>query len=358
MEDENCARTPILRTSGLVLSAGLWLAVSACYWLQPDCLAALTLVPAWCWLLPAFVLFRLGFDRRRWRLPGAVLLLWLVFVVAFAEDVRSLVRLGRSPTADWLAAREQGRAIRIVSLNCRLGDARAAAEVAQYDPDIVLLQESPGQEEVEELARRLYGMDGGVLWDFDTSIVARGEIETRMSRRALHFTHGLVRTPDGLEVDVVSLRLNPPVSRLDFWSPGFWRDHRDNRVKHREQIQEVMEALGDCPETAHLIVGGDFNVGAGDGALGELRPRLFDTFREAGRGWGNTGTNRFPLFRVDQVWASRGFRAELVTVRKTVHSDHRLVICDLVIEEYWVFRGSRRTTYRSETEYWNDGRME
>jgi hypothetical protein len=67
--------------------------------------------------------------------------------------------------------------------------------------------------------------------------------------------------------------------------------------------------------------------------LEELRPGLFDTFREAGRGWGSTGTNEFPLFRVDQVWASRGFRAESVTARRVVHSDHRLVVCDVVIEE-------------------------
>jgi endonuclease/exonuclease/phosphatase (EEP) superfamily protein YafD len=333
MEDDKCAKTPIWQTSALVLSAGLWFAASICYWFQPDWMAALTLVPAWCWLLPALVLFRLGFDRRRWRLSGVLLLLWIAFVMVFAGDVRSFVHFGRSPTADWIAAREQGRAIRVVSLNCRLGDARAAAEVAQYDPDIVLLQESPSLEEVEELAHRLYGMDGSALWDFDTSILARGEIEPRTPDRALHFTHGFVRMPGGLEVDVVSLRLNPPVARLDFWAPGFWRDHRDNRVKHREQIQEVMEGLGDRPEATHLIVGGDFNAPAGDGALGELRPRVLDTFREAGRGWGNTGTNRFPLFRVDQVWASQGLRAESVTARRTIHSDHRLVICDLVIEE-------------------------
>jgi len=52
----------------------------------------------------------------------------------------------------------------------------------------------------------------------------------------------------------------------------------------------------------------------------------------AGIGWGSTGTNHYPLFRVDQIWVSRHFRAESVTAQKTIHSDHRMVLCDLIVE--------------------------
>lgn len=327
------AKMSVTQTTVLVTSASLCVVVSVCYWFQPDWLAAVTLVPAWCWLLPAIVLFRLGATWKRWRVSFALLLMWLLFVVTFAGECRSLFRFGRSPTTIWQAAREQGRAIRVVSLNCRLGNAKAAAEVGRYEPDIVLLQESPSREEVEALAGEFFGAAGSVLWDFDTSILTRGRIDSRRSSDAFHFVHGLVTMPSGLEIDVVCLRLNPPVARLDFWSPGFWRDHRNNRVRHREEIRQVMESLESQAAGPRIVVGGDFNAPAGDGALEGLKPRLLDTFESAGRGWGNTGTNEFPLFRVDQVWASKGFQAELVTAQRTTHSDHRLVVCDLVISE-------------------------
>ena len=35
--------------------------------------------------------------------------------------------------------------------------------------------------------------------------------------------------------------------------------------------------------------------------------------------------------RVDQIWVSRHFRAESVTAQKTIHSDHRMVVCDLIV---------------------------
>jgi endonuclease/exonuclease/phosphatase (EEP) superfamily protein YafD len=81
-----------------------------------------------------------------------------------------------------------------------------------------------------------------------------------------------------------------------------------------------------------VIIGGDFNAPPNDGSLVTLKHRLHDTFRDAGRGWGNTGTNRFPLFRVDQILVGEGLRAESVCARRTIHSDHRLVVCDLTLE--------------------------
>lgn len=333
MEEAASTKPPGRRTIALTVSAVLCLAVAACYWLQPDWLVAATLVPAWCWLLPAFVLVRLGFNRKQWRLSAATLVLWLAFTTVFVPEARSLLRFGGSATAEWNAAHDRGRVLRVVSLNCRIGNAKAAAEVAQYDPDIVLLQESPNQDALEEVARELFGADGEAIWDFDTSILARGRIDPRTVHRSPHFIHAAVKLSSGLDVDVVSVRLNPPVFRLDFWMPGFWREHRNNRVKHRRQIQEVMNTLDERAARSRLIVGGDFNAPAGDGALSPLRSQLSDTFQAAGRGWGNTGTNRFPLFRVDQIWASRDFRAESTIAHRTVHSDHRLVVCDLAVGE-------------------------
>jgi endonuclease/exonuclease/phosphatase (EEP) superfamily protein YafD len=93
-----------------------------------------------------------------------------------------------------------------------------------------------------------------------------------------------------------------------------------------------MDEIGGIPQSRPLIIGGDFNAPPNDGALAPLRLRLVDTFRQAGRGWGNTGTNRFPFFRVDQIWAGGSLRAESVFAQRTVHSDHRMVVCDLILQ--------------------------
>lgn len=321
------------RQVALVASTFCCLAVSACYLSQPDWLAAVTLVPAWCWLVPAICLTGYGFSRKHQRWCMTVAILWCGYTVLLVEEVQSLVRTGSWPTSAWTEARQSGRAIRVVSLNCDVANPRSAVEVAACDPDVVLLQESPNREHLARIARELFGDDGTYLWGGDTSIVVNGSIQPITVNTASHFVHALVELPDGVEVNVISVRLNPPVFRLDFWTSGFWIDHRDNRLKHRQQVLDVMEQVRAIPQSAHLIVGGDFNSPPNDAALAPLQLRLFDTFREAGRGWGNTGTNDAPLFRVDQIWASRSFNADFVAARKTIHSDHRMVVSDLILIE-------------------------
>jgi hypothetical protein len=194
----------------------------------------------------------------------------------------------------------------------------------------VLLQESPSDEHLGRLARELFGADGAFCWGGDASILARGRIHPRRVDARSHYVHAAVELPSGLEAEVISLRLHPPVSRVDFWTPAFWIDHRNNRIRHRRQILNVMQQIRRIPPSAPLIVGGDFNSPPSDAALAPLRQRLFDTFRMAGRGWGNTGANSLPWFRVDQIWASQHFLARSVTAKKTMHSDHRMVVCDLI----------------------------
>ena len=321
------------RRFALVASAVSCAAIALCYWRQPDWLAPVTLVPAWCWLVPVLILTGPCFTRRHRRWCLLVLTPWIGFAGLFVEDARTVLRLGSSPTAAWQAARERGHAVRVVSLNCFLANARAAAEVAAYEPDIVLLQESPSREHLESLSRDLFGAEGAFLWGGDTAILTRGQLAPRRVDSTSHFVHAAVTLPSGFQTDVISARLNPPVFRLDFWMPGFWIDHHNNRLKHRRQIHDLMDELRNVSSTSPLIIGGDFNAPPNDGALAQLRQRLRDTFRQAGRGWGNTGTNGFPLFRVDQIWASGNLRAESVYAQRTIHSDHRMVVCDLVLDE-------------------------
>lgn len=83
-------------------------------------------------------------------------------------------------------------------------------------------------------------------------------------------------------------------------------------------------------------MGRDFNPPPHDDALASLRSRLSDAFLTAGFGWEATGTNESPRFQVDQVWMSNSLQPVFVLVQKSLYSDHRLVICDLVIAD-WMF---------------------
>ena len=311
----------------------LWLALFVCYWRRPDSCAAVTVWPVWAWVLPGVVITVLAWDRRAKRAIVCSAVLWLLFLVVFAEEPLSLMRFGAWPDADWEDARQRGRGLRVVSLNCSGGSAAAAAEVARYRPDIVLLQESPGRESVRALGRRLFGRDTGVVWGIDASIIARGQarhIPTPDECRSL-LTVARVRLASGIETYVVSARLVPPLVRMDLWSPSCWRAHTANRKARRAEVAQIMRTIDLLPRSVPLIVGGDLNAPAGDAAFWPLRRRLNDTFRAAGKGWGNTVLNDVPVLRFDQVWASENLRPSAVVARKTRHSDHRLVICDLLL---------------------------
>ena len=323
-------RWRIRRKRSLVLSTALCIADTSCRCFQPDGLVPITLVPAWCWLTPALVLTVFGASRNQRWLSFAVVVLWIVYAIVMVEEPRSLLRSSQPTSATWPTARKQGTGIRIVSLNCAAADARAAAEVAKWEPDIVLLQETPSRENLARLSKRFFGAEGSFLWGGDTSIVVRGRLEGRRVNGRSHFIHAAVELPTGQHADVISVRLAPPVFRLDFWMPGFWVDHYGNRIRHRRQIEEMMRPIraGSGP----LIVGGDLNAPPDDGSLTLLRQQLTDSFRVAGRGWGNTGTNSCPLFRVDQIWLSRHFKVDSVTAQPTKYSDHRMVVCDVIIE--------------------------
>lgn len=304
-------------------------AAVACLW-RPDILAALTLIPAWCWLVPGVVSALFAWRTRNNRFACALTVLWIVFAIGWFEEVSSVsrgivvgIRAGTPPA---------GRVLRIVSLNCA-NDERCASDLKQLNADIVLIQEAPGQSGLEKMGARLFGDSGSVLAGGDTAILARGEIDPLFVDRSAHFVAGLVRLDDGRAVRCVSLRLTPPISRLDFWAAGFWSDHRDLRGTHRRQLRQVIDRIAEIPSSTSsaLVVGGDFNAVPRDRALDELRPQLGDAFLRKGVGWGATGTNNWPLFRVDQIWTDSRLDPLCVSAVKTVYSDHRMVACDAVL---------------------------
>ncbi len=315
----------------LALLGILWL----CYLGRFDFCAAMTVFPAWAWLIPGLLLAGPESWRgsRRWGAAGAGL--WLAFAVVWADTPMAPVR---SFTATVSAEGERepfrpGGTLRIVVLNCATRP-ESAREVTPLDPDIVLLQESPRRQDTEELARQLYGPDAALVWGVDTSLLARGRIVAAEDSpvKGSDFARARVRLASGAEVEVLSLRLVPPPFSLDLWLPECWSDYAESRRKRRAQLQRILAQLDAVAPDVPVIVGGDFNAPPGDAIFRLLRPRFADAFWSGGIGWGNTITNDRPVVRIDQVWTSDHFQPIAVFARKTLNSDHRMVVCDLRVK--------------------------
>jgi endonuclease/exonuclease/phosphatase (EEP) superfamily protein YafD len=317
-------------TISLALSTALVPLLSIAYGSRADGFAAITVFPVWAWLVPGGMLLLPAFAVRR-RSGTAVAVVWLLYFAAFTDELRSLVPWQRSLAVQWEAGPQSPRTLRIISLNCGSGSLRAVEEVAKFKPDLVLLQESPGRDQVNALAETLFGEDGAALHGGDTALIAPGAITPRKASLSSRgdFVQARVQLVSGGEMEVVSLRLLPPLVRFDLWSPDCWRAQAENRRQRRAQLQRVAAQLAAVPASVPIIVGGDFNAPAGDAIFELLRPRLHDTFEAGGSGWCNTITNDYPFHRIDQVWTSSHFLVITVVGQRTEHSDHRMVISDV-----------------------------
>lgn len=302
------------------LSSLLLAFFASAYAIRADATYAVTLWPAWFWLVPAAFLMLFIRGKRNLLM---LITLWLVFALVFSEEWRSSLRLGEVPRPQ--------NGIRVISLNCAAGEIRAAEEVIPLRPDIVLLQESPSLPELEKLRDNLFGPGAALLHGSDTSIIANGKLGDviKQSQRG-DFIFAEVVLPGKPPIFVCSLRLMPPILRFDLWNPGCWSEMAQSRKARREELQTIakqtLESSG-----APTIFGGDFNTTPDDGITASLRPILNDSFETAGRGWGGTGTNEYPVARVDQIWVSKHFQPIAVYAKQTLFSDHRMVICDIVL---------------------------
>ncbi len=321
-----------MRVAAIVASLALAAGLGLCYALRPDAAAALTVWPAWGGALPGLGLLLLG-RRAPKRLALLALLAWAAYLFVFAEEAHSLLRVRAWPAREWQKASRRGEAVRVISLNCNGGSDTAAATVRRYHPDIVLLQESPSRRSVEALTRELFGREGGFVWGADASVLARGRVApVALSRPERPFvSHARVRLPSARTVEVISVRLLPPVFRADLYSPDCWREYARNRQDRRAQARLLAARVARLPAGAPVILGGDMNAPQGDAALWPLRARLRDAFPETGQGWGNTAINEAQVLRIDQIWISPGLTPTAVVARAAADSDHRMAIADVIL---------------------------
>jgi vancomycin resistance protein VanJ len=313
----------------LGLSLVLLVGVFVCFAGRWDAVAVITLPPFWAWAIPGVLLVAVAWRNRGGWQQRVLLALWIGASLLCSDDLLGLLLTPlRRPAR--LAKDLPGSRVRLVSLNCA-SQPKAPEETWIWRPDIVLLQESPSSNDVVRICQEWFGREGNFLYGLDCSIITRGQIKVMASPRSLRFNWGQVTLPGGLVLDVVSLRLLPPDIRMDLWSPECWTMHRHGREIRRVQLQELVNVLQPVSVRRPMIVGGDFNAPAGDAIFRLLRGPMKECFREAGRGWGNTGINTCPVSRPDQIWINHTSVTLQAWASKTENSDHRMVICDVVL---------------------------
>ncbi|ARU40735.1 hypothetical protein CCB80_06110 [Armatimonadetes bacterium Uphvl-Ar1] len=289
---------------------------------SPDLMAAVTIFPVWSWCVLGWIL-SISYPLKKWFKNLQVALgLTLLNVLIVAEEPYILMRtlFDQSPKSQ----------VHLVSLNCGGGIEEAAEEALDLGSEFVLLQESPPATQLVPLGERLgYHVFAGI----DASILIKKELvefESVSVIREPDFT--LVRTPYSV---IVSLRLAPPIFRLDYWTPECWTSQAELLKRRKMRTEEILRIVDKERKLikfegpVDVLVGGDYNA-----PPAQLGSKQFMNVRDSGEvrgfGWPGTAINDLPLVRIDRIWTVGMNDSKMgnwqVSSRKTRHSDHRMVI--------------------------------
>jgi len=190
-----------------------------------------------------------------------------------------------------------------------------------------LLQESPSRKELQNLAdKEGYRLD----WGIDGSVLTKLENQKNFSEPKVIKEQNFTLVAMG-DIAIVSLRLQPPIFRLDLWNPECWTSQAQNLRSRKEELREIVKSVREVASENpselgfQIIMGGDYNA-----IPSQLRVEPFgfhDIGDSVGIGWIGTAVNDFPLARIDRIWTN-GMDTDIskLLVKKTVNSDHRMVV--------------------------------
>jgi len=321
----------------LGVSLALWLLTVWCYCRQPDHFAAYTVLPIWIWGAGGLLLCGGACYLQRGRWPWLAAGGWIITVLVGADEARALIHWGKSAPLPGPAAVHDGKPVlRVITCNCALfGSGDPSADIAAWQPDIVLLQDIRPYE-VVQVAMALYGGHGEFRAHGANGIITRWKIQREVPNGSDRDQQATILLPDGSSVEVVNVHLATAATDLRFWLRSTWTGHRINRALRLQELEFVLQALRqstDFPNTP-VVFGGDFNAPASDLVYHQLGPGLIDAFAAAGTGWGDTFHRRFPILRIDHLYTTRHFlpvRCHTITTR---HSDHRMVVADFAVTRH------------------------
>jgi endonuclease/exonuclease/phosphatase (EEP) superfamily protein YafD len=301
---------------------------------QPGFLAAFTVYPLWFWGGIGLALSVVAFCFLRAPLSLIVTAVWAVTLLVAMDEAKALSHFNHPKLTPAREVQRAGpRLIRIATVNCAnflFGD--PLEELRKWDPDIVLLQQV-FPHRVKNIADSLYDGDGDFRASQTNGIVTRFEILREVSNPMTPNQQVTIRLPEGTEIEVVNVHLATAATDMRLWSGesrALHRSNRDIRKKELSCVLQVLEQTTPFPSRPTLF-GGDFNSSATDVVHRQLTRDFDNSFGKSGRGWGNTFHRRFPILRIDHIYATRQFDPVSSIAVPTKTTDHRMVISDLLL---------------------------
>lgn len=301
---------------------------------KPDILATYTVFPFWMWCLLGILLSSAGFLFFKRTLALCVATLW-VFTMLLGSDEASAIANMNKPELQQARPKIalESNLVRVVTLNCAGIGTGPLQTVSAFEPDIIFLQEMQHPYRLRQIVEELYGGKGDYRFHKSNAIITRGKIEREVSdiyRRTQHLT---TRLPDGSALELVNVHLPNAETRLDIWDLDCWVAHTLRRRHRRVELSlalQMLERSSNFPNQP-AIVAGDFNAPASDAVYDLMESDFNNAFEDAGRGWGNTYHAKFPILRIDHIFATRHFTARSAAVIPIEGSDHKMVVTDLIL---------------------------
>ncbi len=304
-----------------------------CFARQPDKFAAFTVMPIWLWGGIGLLLSFLAFYFLRTSLSLIMTAVWAVTLLVGADEARLLANFVKSPPLPGSPEKyENSPVVRVITLNTAFfSHGNPAQDLSVWKPDIVLLQDIlPHQ--VCQIADILYGNQGDYRSHQTNGIVTRWKIQREIRCPTQRNEQVTIRLPSGADIEIVNVHLQTAATDLRLWRKSAWISHRNNRMlRERElsHVQKMLKQTTSFPNTP-TILGGDFNAPTSDIVHRQLARDFTDAFATAGTGWGNTFQRRFPILRIDHLYATHHFTPVRSRAVMTRYSDHRMVIADFL----------------------------
>jgi len=325
---------------GLLLTLGslaFHLLVLFVYKRQPDTLAAFTVFPIWLWGCIGLILSIIAFLF--FRVPAALFssAVWIVTILLVSDETHSLARIGEASIKTGKPAAYDGQQVlRVITINWssnQRGD--LVKQISQYQPDIVFLQEIPHPYRIRQLTQKLFEGRGEYRYNESRrcAIISKGRIIDHQVSPHYRSILTTVQMPNGKRLELMNLHLQSACTDLRLWTRKCWHNHKYNRKLRRLELETALINLRDNSDFPYTptIIAGDFNAPANDRIYRMMKPHFLDSFREAGKGWGNSYHRRLPLLRIDNIYASERHFIPVRSCAITIpQSDHRMVISDLI----------------------------
>ena len=235
-----------------------------------------------------------------------------------------------------------GNSLKVVSFNMHDDLLEIENWIVQENPDLILLQEVPaGYARVllDTLGDSYFMTTQPSHWG-NTSlsrypILSSQDIESVGDSPFQHFTVNV----KGQTLSVYNVHLLNPLDKTEPYTllGKTFRLQYDDRLRN-EQLEQLAKLLATDPNP--FVAGGDFNMSAHAASKKLLSNVAKDSFKEAGRGWGNTWPRMdvyrrnsnvplLPLLRLDYVWHSLDLQALKSMVGPALGSDHLPIVSTL-----------------------------